>query len=188
MPVSAIPFAMPQAAEIPAEITASLQAMEPPAAVARGLELLQGIDAAATMIYECVDANGALQLGCIIFQDNADALTQQLGQAAFYGQPLDAASDSLTGRALDADSALLVLGQAGPGDEVPLPEQLKDHLLQSDPGGNIGFLYILPLQTDDGRTLGSITLIRPAAAGPLNHEQPNLTQAVRQILCDIVAR
>ena len=161
MPVSAIPFAMPQAAEIPAHITASLRAMAPQEAVAQGLELLQGIDAAHTLIYEYLDDGGALQLGCIISQGDADALTGLLGQAAFYGQPLDAAADSLTGRALAADSALLVLGQVAPGDEVPLPTPLKDHLLQSDPQGNIGFLYILPLTAADGRPLGSITLIRP---------------------------
>jgi len=34
--------------------------------------------------------------------------------------------------------------------------------------------------------LGTLTLVRPAADGPLNHEQPNISEAMRQELSGIL--
>ena len=52
MPISIIPFNMPEPAEIPPHIVASLEAMSPDEAVAQGMDLLLGIEAADTIVYE----------------------------------------------------------------------------------------------------------------------------------------
>ena len=62
MPVSVIPFNMPEPAEIPPHIIESLKAMLPDEAVAKGMELLLQIEAADTIVYERVGAEGGAEL------------------------------------------------------------------------------------------------------------------------------
>ena len=52
MPVSIIPFNMPEPVEIPSHIIDSLTSMPPDEAVAKGMDLLMQIEAADTMVYE----------------------------------------------------------------------------------------------------------------------------------------
>ena len=51
MPVTVIPFKMPEPMEIPAHIADSLRQMAPDDAVKKGMELLLQIDAAETVIW-----------------------------------------------------------------------------------------------------------------------------------------
>ncbi|MBI2505802.1 MAG: hypothetical protein HYW07_21525 [Candidatus Latescibacteria bacterium] len=182
MPVNAIPFKMPAPLEIPAHLVSMLRQLPPDQAVQRGMELLLQIEAAEIMIYEQVNTEGGLNLAGVVCQDAGQAGRIQvlLAGEEIYGQPLSSAG--LAGRALAQGSALLVMGQLLPGEEGPLPPRLKELLMSRASGGNIGFVYVLPLGGVGQRPLGALTLVRGAAAGPLNHEQPGLAEGMRQVL------
>jgi hypothetical protein len=167
--------------EIPEHIVAMLREMPKDAAVEQAMELLMQIDVAETMVYERVNESGNLELGSVVSTDSqrAQALKVLLEKEDFFGQSPAAAGSSLAGKALADQAALLVLGQVEAGDDNPLPAGLKDFLLAGAQTGNIGFVYVLPLSGQDNRPLGALTLVRPAATGPLNHEQPNITERVR---------
>ena len=189
MPVSVIPFNMPEPMEIPAHLVDLLKQLPSDEAVMnQAMELLMGIDAAETMIYERVDENGLLGLGGVACQDEERAaeLKERLAEESFYGQPLGSAGESLVGQAFAKNSALLVMGQVEAGEETPLPTALEHFLLEAG-SGNIGFLYVLTLTGADECPLGGLTLIRPTEAGPLNHEQPNITEGLRRELNAILA-
>ena len=184
MPVSVIPFNMPDPMEIPPHLVDMLKALPSDEAVMdKAMELLTSIEAAETMIYERVDENGVLGLGGVSSTDprRAAELKHRLAAETFYNQPLENDGESLAAQAFASNSPLLVMGQVAAGEEVPLPAVLKDFLLGGE-SGNIGFLYVLTLTGADERPLGALTLVRPAATGPLNHEQPNITEGLRQVL------
>jgi hypothetical protein len=193
MSVSLIPFDMPAPAEIPQHITEQLRRMGPEAAVRQGMDLLLQIEAAETLVYERVNAAGALELGAVVgaVPQQAAELEAELGQAAYYGRPWAEAAPALTCKALETGRALLVMGQKEEGAEDELPPALCRHMLGGESSGNIGFNYVLPLtlENDDleKQVFGGLTLLRSAAAGPLNHEQPNLTEALRRILNEVLA-
>jgi hypothetical protein len=84
-------------------------------------------------------------------------------------------------------SALLIMGQASADEESSLPQGAVPFMLEGAASGMLGFNYVLPLKQDEGRLLGALTLIRRAASGPLNHEQPNICEALRRELSQIVA-
>ena len=183
MSVSIIPFKMPEPMAIPEHIIANLQAMFADEAVKQGMELLMQIDAAETMIHERVGEGEKLELVQVVGA-RADELAARLEKEECYGQPL-AEENSLAQRALAGGSALLVMGNAEAGEQE-LPAGLAAFLLEGEEEGNIGFLYVLPLVGEDGRPLGALTLIRSAADGPLNHEQPNLAEGMRRELSAIL--
>ena len=171
MPISIIPFNMPEPAEIPPHIVTSLEAMSPDQAVVQGMDLLLGIEAADTIVYERVGQGvvhtagaGAEVLQRVLEQDGAGAFANQDGIGP---------------------SALLLVGQAQADEESPLPAGVVRFLLEGAEGGSIGFSYVLPLNANDGQLWGALTLIRRAASGPLNHEQPNLCEGMRRVLSRI---
>lgn len=168
MPISIIPFNMPEPAPIPPHIVASLEAKPPDEAVIQGMDLLLGIEAADTIVYERVGQGvihtagaGAEVLQRVLAQDDARAFVAQDGVGS---------------------SALLLVGQASTDEESPLPAGVVRFLLEGAESGSVGFSYVLPLKTDDGQLWGALTLIRRAASGPLNHEQPNLCEGMRRVL------
>ena len=168
MPISIIPFNMPEPAEIPPHIVASLEAMSPDEAVAQGMDLLLGIEAADTIVYERIGQGvihtagaGAEVLQRVLEQDGALSFADQDGVG---------------------NAALLLVGQASADEESPLPAGVMRFLLEGAEHGTIGFSYVLPLKASDGPLWGALTLIRRAASGPLNHEQPNLCEGMRRIL------
>ena len=173
MPVSIIPFNMPEPAEIPPHIVTSLEVMSPDQAVIQGMDLLLGIEAADTIVYERVGQGvihtagaGAEVLQRVLEQDGVHAFANQDGIGP---------------------AALLLVGQADADEESPLPAGVVRFLLEGAEGGSIGFSYVLPLNASDGQLWGVLTLIRRAASGPLNHEQPNLCEGMRRVLsrmCD----
>ena len=187
MPVTVIPFKMPEPMEIPAHIADSLRQMAPDDAVKKGMELLLQIDAAETVIYERVNGDGNLELGSVVSSSGeANAVEERLGAEAGYGQPLTGDSQSIAGAAFAKKSPLLIMGQAQEGDEMPLPESLKALVLNGAEVGNVGFIYVLTFVDGEQTPLGALTLIRSPDSGPLNHEQPNITEGLRQVLNEII--
>lgn len=187
MPISVIPFKMPEPMEIPPHITQALRQMPGDEAMKKGMELLLEIDAAETMIYERIGAGGGLELGAVVSQNGGRAkrLEEILANEACYSSLPEEAGPSLAGSAFAQNSALLVMGPAL-GEEGLLSKGLQAFLQEGTPDGNVGFNYVLPLNGEDGRPLGALTLIRPAGSGPLNHEQPNITEGIRQLLAQIL--
>ena len=189
MAVSIIPFKMPEPVEIPEHIVSMLRELPKDAAVAKAMELLIEIDAAHTTIYEAVDEDGNLQLKEVLSTESASASTlkQQLQSGDIYGRRLtQMEADSLAAQAFAQESSLLVMGQIEEGAQNALPAVLQKHLLAGSDSGNAGYIYVLLFSGADDRPLGALTLIRPFAEGPLNHEQPNITERVRQELCSIL--
>ena len=78
------------------------------------------------------------------------------------------------------------MGQVSAEEENPLPAGVIKFLLEGAESGMIGFSYVLPLKGSSGQLLGALTLIRSAASGPLNHEQPNICEAMRRELCQML--
>ena len=186
MAVMVIPFSMPEPMEIPEHIIASLRAMAPDEAVHKSMELLAQIDAAELLVYDKV-VDDRLELGSVYAKStNGAELEQKLKSETCYGQPLDAGS--LTGSAFAQGSALLVMGQVeGDGEQAgPFPRVLREAVLGGASNGDVGFNYVLTFQAHDGRALGALTLMRPHGSGPLNHEQPNVTEGLRRLLGDIL--
>lgn len=184
MAVHVIPFQMPEPTAIPEHIAGALRSLPAAAAVRRGLELLMQIEVADVMVLERI-VDGRLQLAEVLCREgSAEGLKQDLAQESFYGQP-PAADSGLAGRAIAQGQPLLLLGQVGAGEESPLPAVLDRHL-QARGDGNIGFLYVLTL-ANGGAPVGVLTLIRAAAEGPLNHEQPNITEAMRRLLAEVLS-
>ena len=187
MAVSVIPFRMPEPGQIPEHIAGHLRQMPAHEAVRRGMELLMQIEVAHVMLWERVDGEGRLHLQEVLAKEEPPAdLKDRLGAEPFYGEPLDGAASGLAGRAFEAGQSLLIMGQQAAGEEPGLPPALAAHLLPEG-AGNVGFLYVLTLAAADSRPLGALTLVRPASEGPLNHEQPNITEAMRRLLSEILA-
>ena len=188
MPVSVIPFNMPEPMAIPEHIADMLRELSKDEAVARAMELLMDIDVAEAMIYERLDQGGHLELGQVLARPDHKAreLRSLLEEEEFFGKKLSEAGHSLAGQAFASHSALLLMGQVGAGEEVPLPAGLRNYLLAGAESGSIGFIYVLTFTGQDQRPLGALTLIRSAAAGPLNHEQPNIAEGVRRELSAIL--
>jgi hypothetical protein len=79
------------------------------------------------------------------------------------------------------------MGQANVDEESDLPSGVVGFLLDGVSEGSTGFNYILPLSDRDGDVLGALTLLRSAGEGPLNHEQPNICEAMRLQLSAILS-
>jgi hypothetical protein len=185
MALHVIPFNMPEPMEIPAHIAEQLRQMPAGEAVRKGMGLLMQIEAADIILYEALDGDGALQLEAAMGPDGPLAdLQASLSQESFYGSP-PTADAGLAGQAIDQGRSLLVMGEVDAADSAPMPARLAAHLV-GDGGGNAGFLYVLRLTDDDENSLGVLTLIRGAGEGPLNHEQPNITEGMRRLLSEIV--
>ena len=179
MAISIIPFSMPEPMDIPEHIVDMLHQLPADQAIHRAMELLLEIEVAEAMVYEENDAAGNLNLGAVVAVDDAK-------KASLAKLLADATDRGLGLRAQTENSALLVLGQVDSGDEKTLPAALKSFVLAGSDEGDIGFIYVLPLAGEEGQNLGVLTLLRPAVTGPLNHEQPNITERVRQELCSIL--
>ena len=175
MPVALIPFNMPDPAEIPSHIIDALEAMEPDEAVKKGMELLMQIEAAETMVYERVDAEERPQLQCVLGRRASDLEAVLRDSNGFFAEAIMAQK-----------SSLLVMGQASVDEESDLPSGVVNFLLDGASEGSTGFNYILPLSDHDGGVLGALTIMRSAGDGPLNHEQPNICEAMRLQLSAIL--
>ena len=188
MAISVIPFNMPEPMEIPEHIVAALRRLPGDEAVAKAMNLLMEIDVAETLLYERVEADGVLKPGEVVSASSARAqeLKRLLGQDEVYGNPLRGDGPSLAGKAFADKTSLLVMGAVEPGEEIPLSPGLSRFLLPGDGTGNIGFVYVLTFISRNGQPLGALTLMRPLSAGPLNHEQPNITERVRRELSSIL--
>ncbi len=181
MALHVIPFNMPEPMEIPAHIAEQLRGMPVGEAIRKGMGLLMQIEAADIILFEQIDASGQLQLESVMGkQGPLSDLQADLAQEPFYGQAPGAAS-GLAGKAIEQGQSLLVMGTLDGGQASALPPRLAQHLV-GEGGGNVGFIYVLRLTDDAGAAQGVMTLVRGAAEGPLNHEQPNITEGMRQLL------
>jgi len=186
MPVNVIPFQMPEPMEIPAHIVEHLRQLPAPEALRKGMELLMQVEVADVMLLEGVDEDGNLQLQDVVTREGEPgAWHGPLGSESFYGKPPTAQASGLAGQALALNQALLVMGQLEPGEVSALPAALAAQLV-GESGGSVGFLYVLPLIGADARARGALTLIRAASEGPLNHDQPNITEAMRRLMTDLL--
>lgn len=185
MPLNVIPFQMPEPMEIPAHLAEQLRQLPVEEAMQRGMELLMQVEVADIMIYERIDGDGQLQIEAVLGkQGPEEAWRERLAAEPFYGAPPGDAS-GLAGQAFAQGQSLLVMGQVAEGEDVALPPGLAQQLLPTG-SGNVGFLYVLTLAAG-GRPLGALTLIRAASEGPLNHEQPNITEAMRRLLSELLS-
>ena len=183
MSVAIIPFKMPEPMEIPVHIVSMLRGLPGDEAVKRGMALLMEIDAAETIVYERFGESEGLELGCVAgsgAEELEGALKKDCGRSM-------GSEASLGARALADLSPLLVMGQAEAGEQE-LPAGLLGFFLAGAQKADIGFIYVLPLTGKDGFPLGALTLIRPAETGPLNHDQPNITEAMCRELSVILDR
>ena len=189
MPVSVIPFNMPEPVEIPDHISAMLRQLTPHEAARRAMELLLEIDVAETILYEHIDEAGDVRVGHVVSGDpgRATELEVLLQGEERGAEPGSQTGNSLASAALEQGSTLLVMGQAEAGTETSLPAGLRDFLLAGEQEGSIGFVYVLTLSGEGERPCGALTLIRSASSGPLNHEQPNIAEAVRRELGAILS-
>jgi hypothetical protein len=186
MALHVIPFQMPEPMEIPDHIAEQLRQMPAGEAVCWGMGLLMQIEAADIILYERIDESGMLQLESVMGREGALSDVQaDLEAEGFYGQVPTVAS-GLAGQALEQNQSLLVMGQLETGEESAMPPRLAQRLVGAD-GGNVGFLYVLRLTDGEDNSRGVLTLIRSAGEGPLNHEQPNITEGMRRLLSEMVS-
>ena len=171
MPVSIIPFKMPAPAEIPPHIIDALKEMPADEAVVKSMDLLMQIEAAETLVYERVGEDGKVKLVHVAGR-----------RAGELSAALSAGSGSFAEAAIAQNSALLVMGQASVAEASALPSGAVEFLLAGAESGSIGFNYVLLLTGADDKALGALTLMRAAEDGPLNHEQPNICEAMRREL------
>ena len=174
MPISVIPFNMPEPADIPSHIVDSLRSMEADEAVIKSMELLMQIEAANAIVYERSINNNSNVVGAV--GDRSEELESILRIS----------DRTLTGMAIEHNSPLLIMGQVATDDKDTLPNGLTNFLLNGNPTGSVGFNYVLPITTKENKILSTLTLFRLANEGPLNHEQPNICQAIRILLSDIL--
>ena len=113
--------------------------MDPDEAVKKSMELLMQIEAAETMVYERVDAEGQLQLQCVLGRRASDL-------RSVLNEPNGSFAESIIAQ----KSALLVMGQASADEESDLPRGVVGFLLDGASEGSTGFNYILPLSQRDG--------------------------------------
>jgi hypothetical protein len=186
MALHVIPFNMPEPMEIPAHIVEQLRQLPAGEAIDKGMGLLMQIEAADIILFERIDAEGFLQLESVMGKDGSlpDVLAD-LQQESFYGQA-PAAESGLAGQAIEQGKSLLVMGQLEAGEDSPMPQRLATRLV-GEGGGNAGFLYVLRLTDAADTSRGVLTLIRGAGDGPLNHEQPNITEAMRRLLSELLS-
>ena len=174
MPISLIPFNLPEPSEIPSHIIDSLRSMEADEAVIKSMELLMQVEAANIIVYERMIDGKAELMG--ILGDRSEILQVIL----------ESTNETLTSLASKNASPLLIMGQAVEDDIDSLPVGVTKFLLNDEDNGRVGFNYILPFLCRDGRILGSLTLFRSPDEGPLNHEQPNICEAIRVELTQIL--
>jgi hypothetical protein len=167
---------MPEPAEIPAHIIDSLKEMPADEAVVKSMDLLMQIEAAETLVYERVNEKGQIKLMHV-----AGRRADELNAA------LSAGSGSFAEAAIAQSSALLIMGQASAVEASALPSGAVEFLLAGAESGSIGFNYVLLFTGADDKALGALTLMRAAADGPLNHEQPNICEAMRREISLILA-
>ena len=164
MPVTVIPFKMPEPAQIPSHIIDDLRSLTIDDAVLKSMDLLMQIEVADIILYERIGNNVVSVVG-------------ERGEE--IKKIIDSADGSLYEFANVQDSSVLIMGQVELSDSDPLPNGVTTFLLGGGDSGSIGFNYILPLTDMNGKGLGALTLMRSVGLGPLNHEQPNICEAIR---------
>ena len=161
MPVSIIPFNMPEPATIPPHIVASLEAMSQDEAVVQGMDLLLGIEAADTIVYERVGQGVVHTAGA--GAEVLQRVLEQDGECSFASQ--------------DGIGPLHCCWWDRPRPTKKAPCQQSSALpTRGAEGGSIGFSYVLPLQASDGQLWGRVDPDSPCGE---RAAQPRAAQLVR---------
>ncbi len=185
MPVTAIPFKAPAAFDIPPHMADAIRHAPRQAAAMEAIALLEQIDAGEALAIGFTDADGRLGKGPHAATDPAAfAALQALGEAR---DAAPAGPDDFMGRAVADAKPLLYMGEVGP-DEAGFPAAFRDWLLGGQAAAPVGFLYVYPLLAPDGKAHGALMIRRSLAAGPLNHDQPAIANALAGLLGEAAAR
>lgn len=178
MPLTAIPFRLPEALALPEALVAPIAAAPDWRAAANlALELLQQVDAFAWAFSVGQEADGRLLAGPWRARGpRAEAIEALSFALAARPAPLEEAG--VVGQALAEGQPRLVMGEALPGQDPVAPGAFRRAL--AGEGGALGFVYVLPFGAGPRR--GALVLGRALADGPLNHDQPALASALGPLL------
>lgn len=182
MPVTAIPFRSPPPFELPPHVLEEMRRLPLEAAAEQALDLLGQLDAADAQA--TVFARGAGLVAGPVWGGDAEAaaaFAEGMREIAAGG-----AADFMR-QALEKRSALLLMGELEAGKQELVPAAIATHLLAGQPRAQLGFLYVLPLVDATGQAHGALALHRPLAAGPLNHDQPAIANALAAELAERAA-
>jgi len=179
VPLASIPFKSPPPFELPPMMAQPLRTSPRQAAAEAALELLGQLDAGEAMAVAFVSDEGHPVLSAVRGSTTAAEKALDAWRAEASGPP---SANDLVGKTLLEGQPLLFMGEAQADDASPLPASLKAHLLAGATQAPIGFLYTYPLPGPDHKPLGALIIHRPLAAGPLNHDQPAIAQAVAILL------
>ncbi|MDB5100983.1 MAG: hypothetical protein JWM80_5404 [Cyanobacteria bacterium RYN_339] len=169
MPVTAIPFRSPPPYELPPHVVESLRQLDAPAAAVQVLELLRQLDAADAQLV----AFGRDELEPGPALGDHEGLTQALEQLRSPGPSTD-----FLRQAIAQGGPLLMMGELEAAEPAPFPPAFAGYLLGGAERANVGFLYVFPLMDAQGAAHGALALHRTLTAGPLNHDQPAIAQAL----------
>jgi hypothetical protein len=81
-------------------------------------------------------------------------------------------------QAIERRTPLLMMGELDAAEPGPFPPAFAGYLLGGAAKANVGFLYVFPLLDAQGEPHGALALHRSLPAGPLNHDQPAIAQAL----------
>jgi hypothetical protein len=138
------------------------------AAAADVLELLRQLDAAEAQLVAF--GKDELTPGPVLGGQGLDQALEQVRQPG--GTP-----DFLR-QAIERGTPLLLMGELRQDEPGPFPPAFAGYLLGGAASANVGFLYVFPLVDEHGAAHGALALHRPLQAGPLNHDQPAIAQAL----------
>lgn len=179
MPLASIPFKSPPAFELPPVMAEPIRTGPKHQAAKAAIDLLTQLDAGDAVAVVFVNREGEVTLGA------AYGETPE-GQRALEAWSQEAeppfTSQDVFGRVILEGHPLLFMGDLRAEDETPLAPSFKTYLLGGATQAPLGFLYAYPLPGRSEKTVGALLIHRHLAAGPLNHDQPAIAQAVASLL------
>lgn len=179
MPLASIPFKSPPAFDLPPMMAEPLRTAPRSEAAQAAIDLLTQVDAGEALAVVFVDSQGTLTPGAA---HGSTPQCQQALEAWHRESPAAITPHDLFGKVILEGQPLLWMGDLRAEDDTPLSPSFKEHLLGGAPQAPLGFLYAYPLPGRFEKPVGALIIHRPLAAGPLNHDQPAIAQAVAQLL------
>lgn len=170
MPLMSVPFKLPAPYPLPMGLTESLGRQPVSQNVEAVMHLLVQEGMADVAVLERLDG-----------QELRVASTHAQSGGVFKAMEgsVTPSGERFAARALEARSALLVMGDLEPGESGFIPAFVEG-FLGGRPKADLGFAYVIPLIGESGTAHGVLTIVR--GEGPLNHDQPAIVQAFGQWL------
>jgi hypothetical protein len=179
VPLASIPFKSPAAFDLPSAISEPIRGARQDEAAQAALELLAQLDAGDAMAIAFVDARGGMRLEAV-YGATPDA-EQALREWSWDVEAALSSQDAFGKAVLDAHP-LLFMGDLHRDDTGPLAPSFKAYVLGHASQAALGFLYAYPLPGPEDKAVGALIIHRTLAAGPLNHDQPAIVQAIALLL------